>query len=341
MAEQIINTIKPLLIEGIKQEINKHKNNFDAVENGIDNVFKEMDKQLKLIADPIVTGIKMLPFGDPKSKLEDFNTQIDQKIDGIDLSELQKIEGLPEEIKTRVASIPDKVKEKLKASIKKIITGEYNSHDSSSTTTGASTITPDTSSSTTTGASTITPDTSSSTTKEIESSFSSLSTDQQNEARKEIIRTLINDKVFNNNEHIIEFINIIQKANVTPPESANAEQPQQAIESKVETGTNTSAAANTNMPPVPPSTDDTITPPVPPSTDNTNMPPVPPSTDDTITPPVPPSTDNTITPPVPPSTDDTITPSSTNGGAPKKQRRKTKKNIRRQLNKSTRFGRAF
>ncbi len=245
MAEQIINTIKPLLIEGIKQEINKHKNDFDAVEKGIDDVIDTVEGKIKPIADPIVSGIKMLPFGDPNDRLDELNTEIDKKIDSIDLSEIKNIEGLPKDIKDRVASIPDKVKTELKESIDNIISGEDKSNNSSNTTTGASTITPDTSSNTT---------------KEIESSFSSLSTDQQNEARKEIIRTLINDKVFNNNEHIIEFINIIQKANVTPPESANAEQPQQAIESKVETGTNTSAAANTNMPPVPPSTDDTITP---------------------------------------------------------------------------------
>ncbi len=298
MAEQIINTIKPLLIEGIKQEINKHKNDFDAVEKGIDDVIDTVEGKIKPIADPIVSGIKMLPFGDPNDRLDELNTEIDKKIDSIDLSEIKNIEGLPKDIKDRVASIPDKVKTELKESIDNIISGEDKLNDSSSTTTDASTITPDTSSSTT---------------KEIESSFSSLSTDQQNEARKEIIRTLINDKVFNNNEHIIEFINIIQKANVTPPESANAEQPQQAIESKVETDTNTSAAANTNMPPVPPSTDNTIMPPVPPSTDDTN-------------------TSAAANP---------IMPSSTNGGAPKKQRRKTKKNIRRQLNKSTRFGRAF
>ncbi len=245
MAEQIINTIKPLLIEGIKQEINKHKNDFDAVEKGIDDVIDTVEGKIKPIADPIVSGIKMLPFGDPNDRLDELNTEIDKKIDSIDLSEIKNIEGLPKDIKDRVASIPDKVKTELKESIDNIISGEDKSNNSSNTTTGASTITPDTSSNTT---------------KEIESSFSSLSTDQQNEARKEIIRTLINDKVFNNNEHIIEFINIIQKANVTPPESANAEQPQQAIESKVETGTNTSVAANTNMPPVPPSTDDTITP---------------------------------------------------------------------------------
>jgi hypothetical protein len=305
MADQVISTIKPLLIEGIKQEINEHKNNFDAVEKGIDDVIDTVEGKIKPIIGPVITSIKMIPFGNPNDRLDKLNTEIDKKIDSIDLSEIKNIEGLPKDIKDRVASIPDKVKTELKESIDNIISGEDKSNNSSSTTTGASTITPDTSSSTTTGASTITPDTSSSTTKEIESSFSSLSTDQQNEARKEIIRTLINDKVFNNNEHIIEFINIIQKANVTPPESADAEQPQQAIESKVETGTNTSAAANTNMPPVPTSTDNTIMPPIPPSTDDTNM------------------------------------PSSTNGGAPKKQRRKTKKNIRRQLNKSTRFGRAF
>jgi hypothetical protein len=245
MAEQIINTIKPLLIEGIKQEINKHKNDFDAVEKGIDDVIDTVEGKIKPIADPIVSGIKMLPFGNPNDRLDELNTEIDKKIDSIDLSDIKNIEGLPKDIKDRVASIPDKVKTELKESIDNIISGEDKLNDSSSTTTSASTITPDTSSNTT---------------KEIESSFSSLSTDQQNEARKEIIRTLINDKVFNNNEHIIEFINIIQKANVTPPESANAEQPQQAIESKVETGTNTSAAANTNMPPVPPSTDNTITP---------------------------------------------------------------------------------
>lgn len=325
MADQIINTIKPLLIEGIKQEINKHKNDFDAVEKGIDNVIKNVEKKIKPIADPIVSGIKMIPFGNPNDKLDELNTEIDKKIDSIDLStELQKIEGLPEEIKARVASIPDKVKTELKESIDNIISGEDKLNDSSSTTTSASTIIPNTSSSTppNTSSSTTT-SASSSTTKEIESSFSSLSTDQQNEARKEIIRTLINDKVFNNNEHIIEFINIIQKANVPPPESADAEQPQQAVESKVETDTNTSAVANPIMPPVPPSTDDS------------NMPPVPPSTDDTNTS----AAANPIMPPVPPVSSET---KESHGGAPKKQRRKTKKNIRSgRLNKSTRFGRAF
>jgi len=79
------------------------------------------------------------------------------------------------------------------------------------------------------------------------------------------------------------------------------------------------------------------------------MPPTPPSAgteSGAIMPPTPPSTGTEQStavesnmPPTPPSTETAQDKNS--GGAPKKQRRKTKKNIRNRLNKSSRFGRAF
>jgi len=390
MANQVINTIKPLLIEGIKKEINEHKNDFDAVEQGIDKVIDDVEKNIKPIADPIVTGIKMIPIGDPKSKLDDLNTEIDEKIDGIDLStELQKIEGLPEGIKERVASLPEKVKTKLKASIKKIITGEDKPQADASSTDASASVASDESGSSTSGASTnasgesgastsaiqdssdstgssassstgdsIDESPDSSTETDTKSLFKSISEKDKNITREEVIKKLLDDKIFDNPPHIMDFVekNFInhiqnpaglnqqpsvgaveseQPGAVEAVKAVESEQPGAveavkaveqpgAVEAVKAVESNTSEigkTSNSNMPPTPPSTDNTS------SSNNPNMPPTPPSTDNTS------SSNNPNTPPEPPP--------ESKGGASKKQRRKTKKNIRRRLNKSTRFGRAF
>jgi hypothetical protein len=363
MADQVINTIKPLLIEGIKKEINEHKNDFDAVEQGIDKVIDDVENKIKPIADPIVAGIKMIPatFGDPKSKLDVLNTEIDKKIDGIDLStELQKIEGLPEGIKERVASLPEKVKTELKESIDNIIpvTDKPQADASGASTTDASTT--DASSSSTsvassesgssTGDSTSvasgesgasssaiqdsSDSTGSSTGETLDSStetdtkslFKSISEKDKNITRKEVIKKLLDDKIFDNPRHINNFvennfINYIQNpAGLNQPPSIGAVGVVDAVGTVGTVGTEQPGAVEAVGPEQPGAVKAVEQEQLGTTETNPNMPPVPPPTDNAINPPTPPES---------------------KGGAPKKQRRKTKKNIRRRLNKSTRFGRAF
>jgi len=356
MADQIINTIKPILVGELTKEINEHKNNFDEVEKSIDKVIDDIEGKIKPIAGPVVAGIKLIPFGDPADKLKELDAEIEKKIDAIDLStELQKIEGLPEDIKSRVASLPDKVKTKLKESIDEIITGEEKS-DTSNNTASSSTastgeesasVAPTSTSSTgaessntvSTGADSASaaPESTSSageahvstssasTDSNIEQSFSDLPTDQKDEVRKEIIKKLIEDKIFNGNEHIQEFINIINKK--ASPQTAEPVMPIPPVTGETGPVAVSSPVASVNpLPPPPPTgTEEAKTE----DANNQAAPVMPP-------PPPPAETEDAKTEDAKPNG------TETKGGALKKQRRKTKKNIRRQrLNKSTRFGRAF
>ena len=342
MADQIINTIKPILVGELTKEINEHKNNFDQVEKSIDKVIDGIEGKIKPIAEPVVAGIKLIPFGDPKEKLSELADEIKLKIEGIDLSELSNIEGLPEDIKSRVASLPDKVKTKLKDSIDKIITGEEKS-DASNNTEAVKTDADESKtesevneSKTESASASSTP---SSNTKadespnkdldkeysdkeysDIKNTFSKLATDQQDETRKNIIEQLLMNGVFNNHEHILEFIKIISKVaspsssaqaigSVMPPPPTSAVQAIGTEDAKTEEAKTEEAKteeANTEEA----NTEGTKTEEA--NTEEAN-------------------------------TEEAKTKdANTKGGAPKKQRRKTKKNIRRgKLNKSTRFGRAF
>ena len=371
MAEQIITAIKPMLVEELKKAIKEHETDFDQVEKGIDKVIDDIKEKIKTLAGPAVKGIKLIPFGDPKKNLEELATNIKNQIESIKLSdELSNID-VPETIKSRVAALPEKVKTKLKDSIDEIITGEEKHVDSTITEVSPSYTSTEAGESKTESASASSTSTevnesktesasasSSSTDSDIKETFSSLATDQKDEARKEIIKKLIEDKIFNNPEHIFEFIKIIPK--VASPPTTEPEQPQEAgiDNTQVESNTSAKIESSTEGPVTATAQDNSNTQAEnqivgieeakteeakteEAKTDITNI------QSDLNTLPTPPTqangTDSNM-PPIPPSAakETGTEEAKTKGGAPKKQRRKTKKNIRRgKLNKSTRFGRAF
>lgn len=363
MAEKIITFIKPILVKELKKEIENHKTDFDQVEKGIDKVIDDIEGEIKPIAGPIVTGIKLIPFGDPKEELIKLADEVKDKIEGIGLStELSNIEGLPEDIKSRVAALPEKVKTKLKDLMDKIITGEDKHSDSQGTEVSHSTSTEASESKTEASESA----SSTSTDLNTQQLFSGLATDKlKDEARNKIINELIYNEIFDSYDHIIDFVNVIKKK-ASSAQAIGSVMSSQPISAVQETNTNMSPPSTaqeigsvmstkpisavqgieTNMLPSPPSaaqvtkTDESKT--NESKTDGTNT-----ENNNSIMPPAPPSatqatgtdgTETNGTETKEAKTEDT----NTKGGAPKKQRRKTKKNIRRgRLNKSTRFGRAF
>ena len=123
MADQIINTIKPILLEELTKKIKENEKQFDVVETGIDDIIKKVKNTVEPISSPIVTGIKLIPFGNPSEKLQELADDLKLKMDGIDLSELEKIPDLAPEITTRVKALPKKVIDKLKTLVDELIMG--------------------------------------------------------------------------------------------------------------------------------------------------------------------------------------------------------------------------
>jgi uncharacterized coiled-coil protein SlyX len=123
MADQIINTIKPILLEELTRRIKENEKQFDVVEAGIDDIIKKVKDTVKPISSPIVAGIKLIPFGNPSEKLQELANELKHKMDDIDLSALEKIPDLAPEITTRVKALPQKVKDKLKTLVDELILG--------------------------------------------------------------------------------------------------------------------------------------------------------------------------------------------------------------------------
>ncbi len=123
MADKIINTIKPILLDELTKKIEENKDKFNVVEAGIDDIIKKVKEIVEPISSPIVAGIKLIPFGNPSKRLQELTDDLKLKMDGIDLSELEKIPDLTPEIKIEVKALPQKVKDKLKTLVDDLVSG--------------------------------------------------------------------------------------------------------------------------------------------------------------------------------------------------------------------------
>jgi len=124
MADQFINIAKPFLIGELTKKIKENEKQFDVVETEIDTIIAQLKAQLEPISKPIITGIKMIPFGDPNEKLQELSDELKLKMDGISFSELEKIPDIDPALTTRIKALPDKVKTKLKGLVDELITGK-------------------------------------------------------------------------------------------------------------------------------------------------------------------------------------------------------------------------
>lgn len=124
MADQFINIAKPFLIGELTKKIKENEKQFDVVETEIDTIIAQLKAQLEPISTPIITGIKMIPFGDPNERLQELSDELKLKMDGISFSELEKIPNIDPALTTRIKALPDKVKTKLKVLVDELITGK-------------------------------------------------------------------------------------------------------------------------------------------------------------------------------------------------------------------------
>jgi hypothetical protein len=124
MADQFINIAKPFLIGELTKKIKENEKQFDVVETEIDTIIAQLKAQLEPISKPIITGIKMIPFGDPNERLQELSDELKLKMDGISFSELEKIPNIDPALTTRIKALPDKVKTKLKGLVDELITGK-------------------------------------------------------------------------------------------------------------------------------------------------------------------------------------------------------------------------
>jgi hypothetical protein len=124
MADQFINIAKPFLIGELTKKIKENEKQFDVVETEIDTIIAQLKAKLEPISTPIITGIKMIPFGDPNEKLQELSDELKLKMDGISFSELEKIPDIDPALTTRIKALPDKVKTKLKGLVDELITGK-------------------------------------------------------------------------------------------------------------------------------------------------------------------------------------------------------------------------
>lgn len=124
MADQFINIAKPFLIGELTKKIKENEKQFDVVETEIDTIIAQLKAQLEPISKPIITGIKLIPFGDPNEKLQELSDELKLKMDGISFSELEKIPNIDPALTTRIKALPDKVKTKLKVLVDELITGK-------------------------------------------------------------------------------------------------------------------------------------------------------------------------------------------------------------------------
>jgi hypothetical protein len=124
MADQFINIAKPFLIGELTKKIKENEKQFDVVETEIDTIIAQLKAKLEPISTPIITGIKMIPFGDPNEKLQELSDELKLKMDGISFSELEKIPDIDPALTTRIKTLPDKVKTKLKGLVDELITGK-------------------------------------------------------------------------------------------------------------------------------------------------------------------------------------------------------------------------
>jgi hypothetical protein len=293
MADQFINIAKPFLIGELTKKIKENEKQFDVVETEIDTIIAQLKAQLEPISKPIITGIKMIPFGDPNERLQELSDELKLKMDGISFSELEKIPNIDPALTTRIKALPDKVKTKLKGLVDELVSGkapEVPKPEVESTTATVvltpevkATVVPAPEVEATTTA-TVVP------TSEVVATATVVPATVEVVARAETIQAGLNTLSTSQKEEVIKNImELLNKSGVL-----------EEIKKQICTA------------PAP-------TPQV--------LPPAPPTTQ--VLPPAPPTT-QVLPPPAPPA-----------GGANKKNRRKTKKNIRRQNKSYTKFGRTF
>jgi hypothetical protein len=246
MADQIINIAKPFLIKELTKKIKENEKQFDVVETGIDTIISKLKTELEPISKPIITGIKLVPFGDPNEKLHELSEDLKLKIDGISFSELEKIPDIDPVLTTRIKALPDKVKTKLKGLVDELISGK-----------AAEVLAPEVVAAEVPAPEVV--------------------------ARAETIQAGLNTLTDSGKEEVIK--NIMELLN----KSGVLEEIKKQI----------------------------------------------------CTAPAPATTPSVVLPPAPPATPVVLPPAPPAGGANKKKRRKTKKNIRRQNKSYTKFGRTF
>lgn len=272
MADQFINIAKPFLIGELTKKIKENEKQFDVVETQIDTIIAQLKTQLEPISKPIITGIKMIPFGDPNERLQELSDELKLKMDGISFSELEKIPNIDPALTTRIKELPDKVKTKLKVLVDELITGkasEVPKPEIEATTTA-----------------TVVPASEVAATPEVVATATVVPAPEV-VARAEVIQAGLNTLSDSQKEEVIKNImELLNKSGVL-----------EEIKKQICTS--------------------------PPAT------PIP----------APPATQ--VLPPAPPPATQVLPPAPPAGGANKKNRRKTKKNIRRPNKSYTKFGRTF